>query len=482
MGSYVFEFLNDSLILDESLIRDNYYGISEKEISKELSSYRDHCLKNIDNIGEVISSHDTNLSCLGSQSITNEDDLKRSALYVDQMIIPDPIFPFTTPESEISNTFSSMLGMGSNGEIDRRGLSLAAQKVISMRPMVAGSFIKFFPVSLLSEPPMEIPGGYSEVGFSDLLPSPIMDFFVERATVKSLQRTEEGLIVGDTLDLCREIGVQFNGQKSSDLEIYNLLEKKILSFNENDGTYKFAVIQPESPPDKEQFDLWVRQSIHRSAYEFFVETSKRIQLSHHLNSAFTCASPLESSLLSENFFDTKSGIKENTANCILNMELPFLERISSSDLMSLRMNDGEEFHNFRIELESKLRELRHETSPEVIKGKIEDIEHEMFDVQVQKINAKISSVRGVALADSGIAFAGLAAGFATSGASLIGTFAALLHGAKSFTEYQEKVKENPCYFAWKLKNKTQNSLKSNTKKKSNKVIKKVRAKNSSFVK
>ncbi|WP_152343415.1 hypothetical protein [Pseudomonas syringae] len=66
---------------------------------------------------------------------------------------------------------------------------------------------------------------------------------------------------------------------------------------------------------------------------------------------------------------------------------------------------------------------------------------------------KVKSVRRVALADVGIATLGLAAGIATSGWSLLGTLAATLQGVKSFSEYQDKVRENPCYFLWKVHSK-----------------------------
>ncbi|MFE8730237.1 hypothetical protein, partial [Aeromonas hydrophila] len=58
----------------------------------------------------------------------------------------------------------------------------------------------------------------------------------------------------------------------------------------------------------------------------------------------------------------------------------------------------------------------------------------------------------------------LSAGFATSGMSLIGTLACLFHGCKTYSEYQEKVKENPSYFAWKVMNKETGNQSTNNEK------------------
>lgn len=149
--------------------------------------------------------------------------------------------------------------------------------------------------------------------------------------------------------------------------------------------------------------------------------------------------------------EVDKGIPENAIECVLRMKLPYMDKISSRDLMDLRNNDGEAFQSFRTDLEARFRELRYESDSAIIKRKIVDIEHEMSEVQVRAISNKIKSVRRAALADLGLAFSGLAAAVVTSGVSLLGTLTAALHGTKTYAEYRKNVKENPCYFLFEAK-------------------------------
>lgn len=451
MGSPVYSFLNDSLLFDVSLTDQDYSSISDARLLKELKSYRNFCIDNLPNITSDIR-HDGNiLSCLGSTQYSDLDTLKRSALYLEQVVLTDPIFPFTELKSQISNTMSQLLGMKTNNHVNRKSLALAATKMISMRPMVAGGYVKYYPISYHAEAPIHIPVGYSENAFSDVLPPSILEFFRNRANVKSLEKTDDGFVVKEDLTLGRSIGIWFKDADEKQINTYNLIKQEVLSADEDTRIVEFKMILPDSPPDKEQFRIWVKQSVNRSAQGYFDELTKEVSLAHHLQSIYTCDSVLDSELLSSSFFNSRSGVKENAIECLLKMELPFIYNIGSEDLMNIRLNDGEEFQAFRIELEKQFRELRHENNPEVIKEKILDIEHEMTEVQVRNIDSKIRSVRKVALADTGLAIAGVAAGIATSGVSLIGSLAGFLHGCKTYSEYQEKVKENPCYFLWGLK-------------------------------
>ncbi len=451
MGSFIYNFLNDSLLLDESLIKEDYRTISNVRLVKELVDYRSFCIRNMSEIVSEIKIDPSTLSCLGSESLSDLSSLKRSALYLEQMVLPDPIFPFTEEESKIANTMSEYLGLNKSSVIDKVALSKAAEKIISMRPMVAGGYVKYYPVSFHSEPPIEIPVNYSKVEFSDLLPANILKFFISRVDVKSLEKRESIFIVTDKLYLGRSISVSFKGADESQLKMYNLFEQETLSVNDETREVMFKLTLPDNPPTEAMFKKWVNQSINKSAHECFEKITKEISLAHSLGSVYTCESNLNSQLLNSSFFDLKTGVVENAIECVLRMELPYMDNISAEDLMNIRQNDGEEFQAFRIELEKQFREIRVETDASVIKRKIEDIEHELSEVQLRNIDLKIKSVRKVALADTGLAIAGLAAGIATSGASLIGSLAGFLHGCKTYAEYQEKVKENPCYFLWNVK-------------------------------
>ena len=173
-------------------------------------------------------------------------------------------------------------------------------------------------------------------------------------------------------------------------------------------------------------------------------------LSSRCNASYLTTSEFTHSLLGT--CTSKNSIKKHASELVLNMELPFLPNISMSDLMSVRQNDGEAFQAFRRELESKFRELRTETDREKIELKIQNIIHELSEVQVSKIEQKIKGLRKSALAGTVVALGGLAGSVVTSGWSIAGTVIAAANGVRTYSEYREKIRENPAYFLWKVKN------------------------------
>ncbi len=147
----------------------------------------------------------------------------------------------------------------------------------------------------------------------------------------------------------------------------------------------------------------------------------------------------------------QTDIKTNVSNLMLNFDLKFFENINIKDLMSIRKNDAEEFELFRRELEKQLREIRNEKDISKIKSKIEDVKHELEEVQIASINLKIKKIKNILSKDALIGVAGLGASFATSGLTVFATILSGFHGYKNFTEHQNQIKENPSYFLWKIK-------------------------------
>ncbi|MPS37818.1 hypothetical protein D8S93_03965 [Vibrio sp. VGrn 2] len=59
MGSYAYDYLNDSLILDRSLITRLYSGVSDAALEKELRDYREYCLNVLPETRNSIKASDT---------------------------------------------------------------------------------------------------------------------------------------------------------------------------------------------------------------------------------------------------------------------------------------------------------------------------------------------------------------------------------------------------------------------------------------
>lgn len=453
MSHTMFDFLAHSLLLDQSLISKNYEGESEHRLQLELERYREHSISKLTSLTKEITNVGGSLSCVGSPEMSSLSNLKRSALYVEQMVLPDPIFPFTAPKNSMSLTMSSSLGMNTGEQkIDRIALAKAVKDILSKRDLVVGGYLKYYPTSLHSEPPIQIPIHYESNGHTDFVPKPILQIFKEKSEILTAKSTPDGLIVTDYLEPCRTIFLRFKGSRAGSGFIYNLMSQETLSFNEETRTAQFRLNTPTSPPSQSNFDKWIEESLVRSASNHFRALINDISLSHRLKSVYACSSSFDSQILRSSMVDIEKGIPENAIECVLKMNLPYMDKINPQDLMRLRNSDGEAFQNFRADLESRFRELRHEQDPSIIQRKITDIEHEMSEVQLRLIATKLKTIRKAALADVGLAFGGLAASVVTSGVSLLGTLSAALHGAKTYVEYKNKVSENPCYFLFSAKN------------------------------
>jgi hypothetical protein len=452
MSNTMFDFLAHSLLTDPTLIAINYEGESDQRLERELENYRQHCIRELNHLTLEVKKSAGSMSCVGSREMGGLGSLKRAALYVEQMVLPDPIFPFTAPKSAISSTMSEYLGLNSSSDrVDRVALAAAVKDVLSKKELVVGGYLKFFPLSLYDEPPVQIPIYYDANEYADIVPAPILQIFKEKSEIFTAMSTPEGLMVTDRLDPCRTIFIRFKGARAGTGYAYNLVDQEVISFDEETRTAEIQFNTPSSPPSQAHFDKWVRESLARSAGSHFRGLATEVSLAHRLESVYACSSSFDSQLLRSSMVEIDKGIPENAIECVLKMKLPYMDKISSRDLMNLRNNDGEAFQAFRTDLEARFRELRYESDPSVIRRKIVDIEHEMSEVQVRAISNKITSVRRAALADFGLAFGGLAAAVATSGMSLIGTLSAALHGAKTYVDYRNGVKENPCYFLFETK-------------------------------
>ncbi len=451
MAFYSYEFLSQSLLFDPSLVKDDFRTVSDSELKKELEKYREHSLKHLNS--EEICGDNSVLRLLGSKSFSSINNLKQAALYLDQVILPDPIFSFSVDRGNISSSMSEYLGFDKNDEINKSKLSKVIKFLWELKSLVVGHYVKLYPISYFSEGPIKhFPINYSSDQYQNSLPRELLKFYRNNVSVNSLTKIDRGFKVEEYLKLGRSIGVEFKNDSNTELQIYNLFQQEVLSMDEETRVATFKMTLPNEPPSKELFDSWVNQSINQSALGHFENLTSEIALAEKLESLFICESEFSDNLLRTHISKENKNIPENTVECLMGMELPFLTNINSEDLMNIRHNDGEAFSLFRVELEKQLRELRFEKDPLILKQKIENVQHELTEVQVKDIQAKMTGIRSGALAESGIALAGLGASVVTSGLSLIATLLVSIQGCKTYADYQSKIKTNPCYFMWKVKN------------------------------
>ncbi|WJT07817.1 hypothetical protein [Vibrio harveyi] len=451
MGNYAYDYLNESLLLDETLINCHYKGISDTVLEKKLLNYREYCLKILPDIRKNVKTNKEIIRCMATDSMSHISHLKRAALYLEEAVVADPIFELTDFRTLATEALASLIDMKSTPKIDRQKLANAATKLIELRPLVVGNYIKLYPVSFELERGTEIPILYSDVGFEDCLPPNILKQYKSKADVRRVENDNGRLLVMRDLTLCRHISVMFQGMEEGYSMSYILLPTEFEPTNK-EGLYRVIHEKPPSePPTRTEFIAWANQSINQSARAHFIDLNKRIALCDSLECLFATEHPFESDLLNMNI--NVSDISTNALNCTLQMDVPFLEQVSSADLMSLRNNDGEAFQSFRAELEKGFREARYESDPNKVRSIIEDTQHELFDVQMRQIAPQVKHLQKTHFTDASIALAGLGLSVVTGGASLLATGIALAHGYKSHHDYKSKVTANPCHFLWNVKQK-----------------------------
>ena len=451
MSHIAFDFLSDSLLFDQEHIATKYADVSDAELWTELEKYRAHALARAEGLRAETAGVEGALSVYfdtSSHALPTVDLLKQCALYFDRAVIDDPIFPLTRRSTASAAAIGKYLGF-SAPELDRDGLSSSATFMRSVRSMTAGQFLKFVPISAVLEPPDKIPITYSGTLYAERIPSELRDWVRQRARITTLRRSDRNgwhWRPGDALEVGRAICVDFEdyGRPFS----YFLFESKFESHA--DDPRRFTVIQrmPESPPPGEQFEAWVQQSVNQAGGDILWHLHVDLVHAAHSRSMFLTESAFLADLLR-----LRSGptLSEDVARFALQLDLPVLAGISVDDLMKVRNEYGEAFHAFRLTLQRHLRELRMLQDASVIEKKLQNLQHELEEVQVADVQREARRVKREVLSSLVIGAVSVGVAVPTTGLSLTGLVPAAAAAYRARAGYGDRVKEHPAFFLWKLK-------------------------------
>lgn len=452
MGSRIFDFLTESFLLDDSLVRQGFRDVSDSEIVGELKRYREFCLSVAPELDvEILTGPKSNLRLFSGIKHVGLDLLKQTTFYVHQHILYDPLFELThqmNPDERDSRAaFDSFLGF-SQPPLNKKRLASVAAYLRALRPMVAADYVKLMPTSYSFEPPKQIPLSYSETGFEERVPESLHQFFHERASVESVKDVDGAKIIYPKLEIGRGIHIRFEEHDMSDAYGYILVPIEWVG-GEDTNLELLLGKATAPPPEPKEFEAWVFQSINQSAGRIYSRVLAENIFAKRFNASYLSDSPLVFQLL-EQAVPLKDDISINTTNTLLNMELPFIDNVDVETLMRVRIDEGQAFENFRVALDKQLRDLRLESDPAKLKIKTENAMHELMDVQVRQIDQKLASLKKNMLAEAGVTAASLIGAIQSSGFTLPIALLAALKGYKSFSEYKTQKRENPAFFLWKI--------------------------------
>lgn len=197
MAHIIYNFLTESFLFNDTGIEDGFKDYSDKQIKSELDKYRNYILSNMDSIRNEILL-DKRMIKVTIESFDNrpsEEYLKQLVLYIDCVLIADPLFELTENKSDASEVISEYMGMKKHKEIDRGALSEALKYMKNSTPLIVCDFIKFIPISLIHEAPKDIPIVYDGNGFRESLPEHLMNLIKHKLEVRNIRRGDDGLII-----------------------------------------------------------------------------------------------------------------------------------------------------------------------------------------------------------------------------------------------------------------------------------------------
>lgn len=451
MGCIQYDFLSESLFFNQTALETKFANESDSRVEKELADYRDFCIKNFEQIQKSIAENKSGLKLFSSVDITPIPLLKQTALYINQYTIADPLFPYTAPKAENEDDASAFFGYRKS-TIKREEIASACKYLKMITPMIAGDYVKIFPISYYHER-KTIPFYVPQNLFSDVLPLPILKFFQEHAEVMTMQKmkgSEGWAVIPGQLQIGRGIAVEFKGANFGSGMAFHLVQSETKIVDEEKREVVFVNTIPDTPPSQQEFDNWVIQSINSTARKYFNAVFQEMMVASSLGASYISDNKFTSDLITNNF-ELNDSIANFTATQMLNVDLPFMEKIGIDTVMDVRRNEADVFTNFRMELEKQFREMRLITDEKELKAKIDNVFHELNEVQEQKIQTKLNQLKDRLGWNLAMAFGGLAAGIQTNGFSLLATATAAGNGYKDYKEYRNDIKENPAYFLWRLK-------------------------------
>ena len=448
MGSRTYEFLADSFLFDQALISEKFTSISDRELEEELRRYFEFAIKEGPTVEAEISKDVSNLVIVSDEPI-NTAHLVQSSLYVNQYVFDDPLLPLVERMDRTADAMNQYLSMKRDERIDRKELARVAGLLKSATPFVAGNFLKLLPLRPIRPAGEPLKINYSPTAYDDALPVEILKLFREAAVVKSMTKVDRGFRLENGLHPGRAINIDFGDDTERADFMYLLWQHEVIHMDEKTHIVRGSFTLPDDVPDTAYFNHWVKQSVNQAALELFTRIERRFAFAARLNAVLGSRSELTYRAV-QKVFEPQSSIPVHTANTFLNLDLPVLAGVSPEDIMRIRKDEGEAFQRFRLLLDQKLSSVREKDDPAEANRTAEYAVHELTQVRMDEIDAKMKGVKEKLAANALIVGLGLAATVQTVGVGLLSTALAAANIGKTLLDYRQDVRRNPAFFLWKV--------------------------------
>jgi hypothetical protein len=451
MSKKCLDFLFGSFLYSPSACASEYGSFSEKEIYDALQEYREYVISNMEEIQHEIRGDKNKLNVVleSCKALPTEDVYKQLVLYMDQVVIADPLFNMTESRAPFSDAAGQLLGLSPPSQTNKKELCEAISYIQNIEELITSGFVVMLPLSLMHEGPKNIPITFSPTAYSDVIPKSILEYFRSIAVVRNLIPSEKGLqvVTDKPLELGTRILVEFHDDDLLTGSLYQYINSKVIDYDEETGKATFAFRLADSI-SLDAFQTWINQSINQAANGHFKKIYNELVLSQRCGCMYLTKSNIVSKAL--NMVIDRPSKESELASMALSFELPITSQITIKDLLSIRKDYGEAFHNFRTELNSKLLGLDVCADSETLRRQIESISYEMNSVQVQEVEKEYRKIARTLKLDALAMSGSLVASFTTGGLTTIGAVTAFIKGISDVSKYYTEVHENNGFFLWKI--------------------------------
>ena len=456
MSKNCLSFLLDSFLFLSECVAEGYSKYQDSEITSELEKYRNFVLENIENIqNEIKHTHDKlNISIETFNELPTEDVYKQLVLYMDQVVIPDPLFELTEERNPFSETVGQYMGLQKTSGIERQKLTDVINYIKCIFPLIESGFVVMLPVSLMHEAPKEIGINYSPTSFSDIIPTPILEFYRSIAKVHNLEKCDTGLRMDPSkpLMLGTQIYIDFPCEIKSNGCIYQYMLPEVVEYDEETRKALFRMYIPDTI-DAPTFNAWVNQSINQAANHHFKEKYSELVLARKSGCMYLARSPLTAHVLQMAI--EKPSKDAELSTMALKLDLPVLSQLPITDILDIRKNYGEAFHNFRNELNARLIGLDSIDDTDTFRRQLASISYELNNLQVKEVEKEYRKITRTLKLDALALTGSLIASFATGSITAVGAAGAFVKGISDIGKYYTDVHEHNGLFLWKLNNQAQ---------------------------
>lgn len=450
MSKVAIDFLENSFLFDSRCEKEEYSRFSDDDIVKELEKYRNHIQNELSNAVSTIDKSKAHINTVIDSfgSMPNMSDYKKMALYLNQVIVPDPLFRFAEGKNNSSEAFNTFMGLNPSSAIDRKDLIEIVQYFKRISLLIKSGFVVTLPLSQLHEQGETIPITASKTGFYDELPKEIIDFYRSSAHVCNITKQHDNYVIDykSPLHTGTCIKVFFGDPSDNAGSCFQYMNAKCIG---DDGNGKLILRNtiPESM-DEHTFKVWVDQSINQAGIHHFQERSAELFFANHIGCMYSTNSSFTANMLNCVLIEDNKGKRASAA---LKMDLPVFYELPLEDIIEIRSNYGSAFERFRNDLNKKLSELDDISDKELFLRKIHEIEQELFETSIKSVDDERRKIKHFLKWDTAVAIGTLAANYTLGGLTVVGVIGAVANGVKDLAKYSAEIKEHNGFFLWKLK-------------------------------